>query len=103
MQAEAIAEIEPADRPAAASVTGYIDAVSGSRIFGWAWDPQRPTARIAIRVMTKGAAIAALIANQSREDLAANAVADGPTAFEGAKAAAASPADVQVFAVFPAT
>ncbi len=101
MQAEAIAEIEPADRPAAASVTGYVDAVSGSRIFGWAWDPQRPTARIAIRVMTKGDDIAALIANQPREDLAANGVGDGAHAFEVAIADGVSPGDVQVLAVCP--
>src|SRR5260221_2530207 len=101
MQAEAIAEIEPADRPAAASVTGYVDAVSGSRIFGWAWDPERPTARIAIRVMTKGDDIAALIANQPREDLAANGVGDGAHAFEVAIADGVSPGDVQVLAVCP--
>jgi len=101
MQAVAIAEVEPTDRSAAASITGYVDAISGNRIFGWAWDPQRPTARVAIRFMMEGGDITALIADQRREDLVANGVGDGAHAFEATLPDGVSPEGVQVLAVCP--
>jgi hypothetical protein len=61
---------------------GYIDAMAGDRIFGWAWDPRRPTARIAVRAEVRGETVAALIADQPRTDLAENRIGDGAHSFE---------------------
>jgi hypothetical protein len=101
MQEAAVVGILPEDRAGVATVTGYIDAIAENRVFGWAWDPQRPTARIAIRIMGGGDSIAALIANQRREDLIANGVGDGAHAFDAMLPDGVLPDEVQVFAVCP--
>ncbi len=100
MSAEAVA-IEMPERAKAASVTGYIDAIEGDRIYGWAWDPQRPGARIAIRVLVGGDNVAALIADQHRADLAANRIGDGAHAFELVLPEGIGAGDVQIHAVCP--
>ena len=99
-QAEILTAEEP---PAASTVTGYIDAIAGDRVFGWVWDPQRPAARIAIRIEAEGKLIATGFADQPREDLAANGIGDGAHAFEIATAKGIPPEKVGVFAVCPTT
>jgi len=84
-------------------VTGFIDAITGDRIFGWAWDPQRASDRIAIRVDVDGKTAATTIADQPREDLASNGVGDGAHAFEIVLPAGAPPEKIGVFAVDPET
>jgi hypothetical protein len=101
MPTAAVVDIALEERVGGPSVTGYIDAVSGNRIFGWAWDKDRPNARIAIRVMASGDGIAALIADQLREDLVANGVGDGAHAFDVTLPDGVSPDDVQVLAICP--
>jgi hypothetical protein len=84
-----------------AGVIGYLDASSGSRLFGWAWDPERPTARIAIRLVANGDAVAALIADRSRADLKANGIGDGAHAFEVELPAGLPREAVEIQAVCP--
>src|SRR5689334_22274800 len=94
MDATARAAVRP-------TVAGYLDAVTGSRIFGWAWDPERPDARIAIRFQVGGEIVAALIADAKREDLVANGIGDGGHAFEVALPDGIDPKAVRVLAVCP--
>jgi hypothetical protein len=103
MSGAAAAKVDVADQPDAVSVTGYLDAVSGSRIFGWAWDKQRPQARIAIRVVAGGDTVAAMIADRQREDLAANGVGDGAHAFDVTLPDGISPGECEILAVCPET
>jgi hypothetical protein len=102
MSAEAVA-IDTPEGGKAPNVTGYIDAIEGSRIYGWAWDPQRPHARIAIRVLIAGDNVAALIADQHRADLAANRIGDGAHAFELVLPEGIAAGDAQIHAVCPET
>jgi hypothetical protein len=85
------------------SVTGYLDAVTGSRIFGWAWDPRRPGVRIAIRIEARGEIVSALVADQPRDDLAANGVGDGRHAFDVPIPEGTSAGEFRVLAVCPET
>lgn len=85
------------------TVAGYIDAVTGNRIFGWAWDRERPDARIAIRLEHKGEIIATVAADRPREDLAANGIGDGAHAFEVALPEGVPASEVRVVAVCPAS
>ena len=99
-QAEILAAEKP---PAVSTVTGYIDAIAGDRVFGWVWDPQQPAARIAIRIEAEGKLIATGFADQPREDLAANGIGDGAHAFEIVTAKGIPPEEIGVFAVCPTT
>jgi hypothetical protein len=97
---KAQAEILEAPKPQnALSVTGCIDAIAGDRVFGWAWDPKKPEARIAIRIEVEGKVIAAALADQPREDLATNGVGDGTHAFEIAVANGTPPEKMHAYAV----
>jgi hypothetical protein len=88
------------DRP---SVIGYVDAVTGTRLFGWAWDPRHPATRIALRVEIRGRADLTLVADKLREDLRANGVGDGAHAFEAVLLDGVQSADIRVLAVCPET
>jgi hypothetical protein len=101
---KARAEVLDAEkRPEASNVTGCIDAIAGDRIFGWAWDPQQPAARVAIRIEVEGKLIATALADQPREDLATNGIGDGAYAFDVAIAKGIAPEKIGVFAVCPQT
>jgi hypothetical protein len=86
-------------RQNASRVTGHIDAITEDRIFGWAWDPQRTDARLAIRVDVDGKTVATALADQPREDLASNGVGDGAHAFEVVLASGTTPEKIRVFAI----
>jgi hypothetical protein len=86
----------PAKAP---SLVGYLDASSGTRLFGWAWDPERPAARIAIRLIAKGDTVLALIADRPRADLKANGIGDGAHAFEVELPSGFARADIEIRAV----
>lgn len=85
------------------SVNGYIDAITGNRIYGWAWDAQQPKAKIVVRLSVKGETVGIVSADLLREDLKANAIGDGAHAFEAAIPDGVSPNDLAVFAVCPDT
>ena len=89
--------------PDVSNVTGCIDAISGDRVYGWVWDPQQPSARVAIRIEVDGKVIATSLADQAREDLAANGIGDGAHAFEVEITKGIAPENVGVFAVSPQT
>ncbi|MBD9559615.1 hypothetical protein [Ensifer sp. ENS03] len=61
---------------------GRVDAIDQGRVFGWAFDPETPEKRLAIRVLLDGKAIAEAIADRNRPDLKRNGIGDGNHAFE---------------------
>lgn len=95
--------IDAKKRRASPSVTGFIDAITEDRVFGWAWDPQRASTRLAIRVEVDGKPITTAVADQPREDLASNGVGDGAHAFEAILAQGIKPDKIGVFAISPET
>lgn len=80
MQAAAKPDNQPA--PQAGSITGYIDAVAGNQVFGWAWDSRNPSARLEIEVWIGDKRLASVMADQGRSDLKNNGVGDGRHAFK---------------------
>jgi hypothetical protein len=100
---EAALKQAPPEAKQRPSVIGYIDAIAGDRIFGWAWDSKRPAARIAIRFEAKGEVVAAVIADAPRQDLKDNHVGDGAHAFEAMLPGDVSSDEVKVLAVCPET
>jgi hypothetical protein len=68
--------------PIAPGIVGYIDAVSATCIYGWAWDRSAPQARLEILVSAKGRELGSAVASQLREDLRASGIGDGAHAFE---------------------
>jgi len=88
-----------AARPEAPRITGFIDAITEDRIFGWAWDPQNVETRLTIRVDVDGKPVAKALADQPREDLASNGVGDGAHAFEIVLAPGTTPEKIRVLAI----
>jgi hypothetical protein len=86
-------------RPDTPRVTGFIDAITEDRIFGWAWEPQHAETRLTIRVDIEGKPAAKALADQPREDLASNGVGDGAHAFEIVLAPGITPEKIRVFAI----
>lgn len=80
MQAASSPDDMPA--PQAGSISGYIDAVAGNQVFGWAWDSKNPSARLEIEVWIGDKRMASVIADQGRSDLKNNGVGDGRHAFK---------------------
>lgn len=93
------ATIEKLQGPAA-RLEGFIDALDGGRLFGWAWDRLRPDERLQIEISLDGTVVANVTADQLRPDLRAGGIGDGQHAFEVAVPEGASP---NVVAVSPAT
>ena len=71
-----------AELPSRGGILGCIDAIEGDRLYGWAWDPDRPAARLPVEIYVDGARAAQLRAGILREDLEVNGVGDGHHAFE---------------------
>lgn len=61
---------------------GRVDAIDQGRVFGWAFDPETPEKRLAIRVLLDGKVIAEALADRNRSDLKRNGIGDGNHAFE---------------------
>jgi hypothetical protein len=82
-------------------MNGRVDAIDQGRLFGWAYDPQAPDRRLAIRVLLDGNVIAEAVADRSRPDLKRNGIGDGSHAFEIAlpEAAASRTGDLVVMAL----
>ncbi|HEV7310768.1 hypothetical protein [Ensifer sp.] len=79
---------------------GRVDAIDQGRVFGWAFDPETPEKRLAIRVLLDGKVIAEALADRNRPDLKRNGIGDGNHAFEIAlpEMASARSADLVVLA-----
>jgi hypothetical protein len=75
------ATIETLERPAS-RIEGYIDAIDGNRVYGWAWDRLNPQDRLGVELMLDGRVVIAATADRPRKDLAANGIGDGAHAFE---------------------
>lgn len=97
----ATAEKVEAEAVRQVSVNGYIDAVTNNRIYGWAWDAQKPTAKITVHLQANGTTVGIVAADLPREDLKASGIGDGGHAFEAAVPDGVSPNDVSVLAVCP--
>ena len=85
------------------SVNGYIDAIANNRVYGWAWDAQKPDARITVRLQAGGTTVGIVAADLLREDLKGNGIGDGAHAFETALPEGVSPNDLSLLAVCPDT
>jgi hypothetical protein len=68
--------------PQPADIDGRIDAISGGRLYGWAWDRVRPSDHLEVEIRVGDKLVATAFANQPRDDLKANGVGDGCQAFE---------------------
>lgn len=68
--------------PAPSEVRGLIDNATEDRLYGWAWDPANPGARLRVELRLAGAVVASTVADFARPDLARNGVGDGCHAFE---------------------
>jgi hypothetical protein len=68
--------------PQPADIDGRIDAISGGRLYGWAWDRIRPSDHLEVEIRVGDKLVATAFANQPRDDLKANGVGDGCHAFE---------------------
>ena len=68
--------------PQPADIDGRIDAISGGRLYGWAWDRVRPSDHLEVEIRVGDKLVATAFANPPRDDLKANGVGDGCHAFE---------------------
>jgi hypothetical protein len=68
--------------PQPADIDGRIDAITGGRLYGWAWDRARPSDHLEVEIRIGDRLVATAFANQPRDDLKANGVGDGCHAFE---------------------
>lgn len=99
----ATAERVEAEAARQVSVNGYIDAITNNRIYGWAWDAQKPTAKITVRLQADGNTVGIVAADLPREDLKASGIGDGSHAFEVAIPDGVSPNNISLLAVCPDT
>lgn len=73
--------------PDRAEIEGRLDAVANGRVYGWAWDRNRPGEPLEIQIRLAGPSaddrpLASGTADLPRTDLQANGVGDGRHAFE---------------------
>ena len=71
-----------AGTPALPDVAGYVEAVTGDRILGWAWAPGTPELRTAIELRFGDTVVACTVADLPRPDLASNGIGDGRHAYD---------------------
>lgn len=64
-----------------ARIEGYLDAVDGKLVHGWAWDRDKPEERLGIELWFEGRLVATACADQLRADLRGNGIGDGHHAF----------------------
>lgn len=60
---------------------GCVDAVTDDLLFGWAWYPGNPDRKVILDILAEDEVVGTVIADQLRDDLAANGVGDGHHAF----------------------
>lgn len=95
------ATTETAPPPAVPTVSGYVDAITGGRVFGWAWDAEHPSARIPIRLEADGITVGEGVADRLRVDLRSNGIGDGAHAFEIALPDGVASDSVRILALCP--
>jgi len=62
-------------------VAGSIDVIDEHTIFGWAWNPERPTEKVTFEIVYKGSVMARLTADAFRSDLKDAGIAGGFASF----------------------
>ncbi len=94
-----------AEPRAAPQIQGRLDAIEGSRLFGWVWDRARPAERLLVRILLDGRMLISATADLPRVDLRRNGIGDGSHAFEVdlPEAIAGVSDNLTVVAVSPAT
>jgi hypothetical protein len=65
----------------ASDIIGFIDAISGDRVFGWAWDRAHPADRLTVEVSLDDEVISTVSADELRDHLAQNNIGDGGHGF----------------------
>ena len=75
-------EARPQAERRPSELAGYVDAISGRRVFGWAWDRANPDARIELQVYAGARLLGTVTAARERPDLRENGIGDGRHAFE---------------------
>jgi hypothetical protein len=85
-------------KPNVAAIEGFIDAIADGKVFGWAWDRQRPQERLEIEIKRDETVLARGRADRPRPDLAGGSMGDGTYAFEITLDGAADAHDIAVFA-----
>lgn len=73
------AEADPASRQA--GPRGAIDNIGAERIYGWAWNPERPEERVTVEVRLAGRTVLSTRADMERADLPQSGIGDGRHAF----------------------
>jgi hypothetical protein len=76
-----MAEAMRKEQRARAEIVGFVDAISGETIYGWALNRTDPAERLTVTFRLGDEEIGATTADQEREDLRANKVGDGRYAF----------------------
>lgn len=75
------ATIEKLHGPAA-RIEGMVDALDGTKLFGWAWDRLHPQERMQVHIIINGAVAVDATADHLRPDLQSGGIGDGRHAFE---------------------
>lgn len=79
---------------------GHIDAIESGRVYGWAWDPERPKERVVVDIYFKENLIQSVVADRFRQDLVDVRVGDGSHAFVFDLPSDARQADSAAIAVY---
>ncbi|MCC6468565.1 MAG: hypothetical protein IT563_09600 [Alphaproteobacteria bacterium] len=95
---------QAAEAPRPNDIAGFLDALDGRRVFGWAWDRANPAERLRIEIRVDDAVAADTVADRPRPDLKANGIGDGAHAFEAMLSSdAAAPAALIAIAISPSS
>lgn len=89
--------------PRLPALDGYIDTVADGRLYGWAWDRERPGDRLEVQVKRGDAVLVKGPADRPRSDLAASGIGDGGHAFELALPDGTDINSISVVVVSPTT
>lgn len=61
---------------------GYVDAVTGGRVAGWAQNPEYPEAPVCLDILSDGRLIGQILANHYRDDLERAGLGSGHHSFD---------------------
>lgn len=78
-QMDAGATQEPQGDPS--DIVGFIDAVSGDRALGWAWDRNHPEDRLSVEISVDNELVATIDADEQRDHLTEGGIGDGAHGF----------------------
>jgi hypothetical protein len=87
--------------PPVQSLDGCLDAVADGKLFGWAWDRERPTDKLVVELRRDDTVLVSEVADRRRADLAGSGIGDGAYAFELEMPAGVDPDSLTVQARSP--